>query len=231
VPEQRPPRNRSGSAAADSVASILSAAETAAEQMRAEAESRVRDRIAEGARAADFRVQAAEEEAAEILADARSESERVLREARERDEESKTTVTSEALTIIAKAQENADETVAKATQTAARHRQEAETYTRDLLGEARITAQEVRSEGLELAANLRQMGESLRANAERILRDVQGVHGQMVARIDRVEARSAGLSSESGRPRSDRSRGASREPLDGESDDGIPDVPEFIPRR
>ncbi|HEY5428679.1 MAG TPA: hypothetical protein VIK04_06130 [Solirubrobacteraceae bacterium] len=229
--DQRATPNRSGSAAADRVASILSAAEATAERLRVDAEGRVRDRIAEGDRAADYRVQAAEEEAAEILAGARSEAERVLREAHDRDEESKTTVTSEALTIIAKAQENADETLAKATQIASRHRQEAETYTRDLLSEARLTAQEVRTEGLELAANLRQMGESLRANAERILRDVQGVHGQMVARIDRVEGRRAPASSESRRARSGRSRGGAREAVSVEGDDGIPDVPEFIPRR
>jgi vacuolar-type H+-ATPase subunit H len=220
-------RDRTGAAAADRVASILSAAEATADRMRHDAEARLQDRVAEGDRAAAYRVQAAEEEAAEILATARSESERLLREARERDEEAKTTATSEALMIVAKAQESAEEMVSKATETAARHRQEAETYTRDLLSEARLTAQDVRSEGLELVANLRQMGDSLRANAERILRDVQGVHGNMVARIDKVDARRGGAGSEPRRPRSDRLRDS----LPADGDDGIPDVPEFIPRR
>jgi vacuolar-type H+-ATPase subunit H len=231
MPEQRTSRGRArdrgGAAAADHVASILSAAESAAERIEAETETRVRDRIAEGERAAGYRVTAAEEEAAEILATARTEADRVLKEARGRDEEAKTTATSEALTIIAKAHESAEETITKAAQTAARHRQEAETYTRDLLSEARLTAQEVRSEGLELAANLRQMGDSLRANAERILRDVQSVHGQMMARIDRVESRQLGSSSES----RGRSRSSAREPFDGGGEGEIPDVPEFIPRR
>jgi vacuolar-type H+-ATPase subunit H len=235
VPEQRKTsaggRDRTGGAAADRVASILTAAEAAAERLRTDAEARVRSRIAEGDRAAGYRVQAAEEEAAEILASAKTEAERLLREGRTRDEEAKTTATSEALMIIGNAQQSAEETLASAAQTAARHRQEAETYTRDLLSEARITAQEVRSEGLELVANLRQMGDSLRANAERILRDVQGVHSQMVARIDRVQARSTGGSSESRRPRSDGSGTGARGAFDIDSAGEIPDVPEFIPRR
>jgi len=235
VPEQRKTpaggRDRTGGAAADRVASILTAAEAAAEQMRTAAEDRVRSRIAEGDRAAGYRVQAAEEEAAEILASARMEAERLLRDARLRDAEAKTTATSEALTIIGNAQQSAEETLASAAETAQRHRLEAETYTRDLLSEARLTAQEVRTEGLELVANLRQMGDSLRANAERILRDVQGVHSQMVARIDRVEGRRTGGSSESRRPRSDGSGTVARGAFDVESDGDLPDVPEFIPPR
>jgi vacuolar-type H+-ATPase subunit H len=219
-----------GGATADRVGSILSAAEVAADRIRSDAEARVRDRIAEGDRAAGYRVQAAEEEAAEILAGARTEAERLLREARERDEEAKTTATSEALTIIGKAQQNAEETLSQASASAGRTRLEAESYSSELLSEARVTAQEVRSEGLELVANLRQMGDSLRANAERILRDVQGIHSQMVVRIDRAEARRSS-GAEARRPRSEGSRGTPRAALDAHGDADIPDVPEFIPRR
>src|SRR5581483_3241331 len=57
------------------VASIVGAAEAAAQELRAQAESRARERIAEADRAAENRVRAAEEEAREILAGARAEAE------------------------------------------------------------------------------------------------------------------------------------------------------------
>jgi hypothetical protein len=81
------------------------------------------------------------------------------------------------------------------------------------------------------------MGDSLRANAERLLRDVQALHGQMISRIEVVEAsrqaaavdRSAAerpAPAPSGRARSRKARGREA----GGDDDDI-DVPEFIPRR
>jgi vacuolar-type H+-ATPase subunit H len=192
VPDERIPTARrpaSGSSAADRVASIISAAEAAAEEIREHAESRVRDRIAEADRAATNRVTAAEEEAAEIIANARRQSE----------------------TLIAEALEAADRT-----------RQEAEQLRRELLEDARATAQGVRREGLELVGNLRQTGDSLRTNAARLLGDVQTIHSQMVARIDRAEAN--GLP---GRP----PRASRSVPFDGRARPDLPDVPEFIPRR
>src|SRR5437899_784685 len=47
-------------AAAERVAAIVAAAEEAAEKLRAEAEARMRERIAEGDRAAEYRMRAAE---------------------------------------------------------------------------------------------------------------------------------------------------------------------------
>ena len=213
----------------DRVGSILAAAEETAERIRAETETRARERIAEGKRAADYRVTAAEEEAAEILEAARADAERVVREASERDELARTTATSEALMIVARAQESADATLAEQP---SRRRPAAarrpRSYTRELIWEARQAAQEVRSEGMELVANMRQMGDSLRANAERILRDVQGVHSQLVAKIERVERATRARdspASRAGRTRS-LSRGARRR-----ATATVPDVPEFIPRR
>jgi hypothetical protein len=229
VRTKKPNSNRLS--AADSVASILSAAEAAADSVRAETEARVRDRIAEADRAADYRVQAAEEEAAEMLASARQEVEHLLREAHQRDEQAKTTATGEALTIIANAQQSADQTLAQAAEQAAKREQEADAYTRDLLSEARMTAQEVRSEGMELVANLRQMGDSLRTNAERLLRDVAGVHSQMVARIERAEGSASRAASLPGRTRADGSRPVARGAFDSQADGELPDVPEFMPRR
>ena len=71
------------------------------------------------------------------------------------------------------------------------------------------------------------MGDSLRSNAERILRDVQGVHSQMVTRLDRVEPRGSEPASEPRRTRG----GESRTALEHSEPDDLPDVPEFIPRR
>ncbi len=218
--------------AADSVASIISAAEAAAEQIRHQTEERAGARIAEAQRAADYRVQAAEEEAAEILATARQEGERMRREGRDEAEQAKTTATSEALTIVANAQQHADEALERATEAAATSQREAERYSRELMSEARATADEVRQEGLELVANLRQMGDSLRTNAERILRDVQSVHSQMVARIERAEGDGARRAAPAPRrQRADGTWAGARAAFESPDGDDTPDVPEFIPRR
>ena len=73
----------------------------------------------------------------------------------------------------------------------------------------------------DMDANLREMGNSLRFNSERLLRDVAQIHGQLISRIDRVHENT----------RLPRSSGAStstrRAPSGG--DDEL-DVPEFMPR-
>ena len=84
---------------------------------------------------------------------------------------------------------------------------------------------------MELVANLRQMGDSLRANAERILRDVQGVHSQLVAKIERIERATSPAATAPPRTRADRARDLARGPFAGEGEGDVPDVPEFIPRR
>jgi vacuolar-type H+-ATPase subunit H len=210
--------------AAERVGSIVAAAEAAGERIRAEAEQRMRDRIAEADRAAEHRVRAAEEEAAEIIATARKEAAELVKSGRAEGEEAKTTATSQALTIIGKAQENADATLAEATADATRAREQAEERARELLRDARSAASDVRTEGLELAGNLREMGDAMRSNAERLLRDVQMIHSRMVAEIDRADGGAGRVPS------------AVRESLPGErrrtalSDGGeVLDVPEFIP--
>lgn len=210
----------------------MSAAEAAADQIRSETEDRVLDRIAEGQRAADNRVRAAEEEAAEILANARIESEKLRRDIREEAEVAKTAATSEALAIVAAAHQDAHQAREQATQAVATSQREAERYSRELMSEARMTADDVRKEGLELVANLRQMGDSLRANAERLLRDVSAIHSQMVARIERTEGRAAPRSGAViKRQRLNGGRVGAGVHFEGGSSAEIPDVPEFIPRR
>src|ERR1700730_2785164 len=63
------------------VAGIVDSAERAAHELRAQADTRARERIAEAARAADNRVQAAEAEAQEILHAARAQAELARNEA------------------------------------------------------------------------------------------------------------------------------------------------------
>ena len=211
MPTDRPVRRaRPGPSAADRVDAIISAAEATADEVLRDADARMRARIAEGERAAQYRIVAAEDEAQDLVATAQSESARLERESRERDEAAKTAATSEALAIIARAQEDADAALAAATATAARLRGEADRESRARLSQARAAADAANAEGLELAENLRAMSESLRTNADRLLRDVRSLHGQMISRIEVVEtAQSAG-----DEPWSD-----------------APKVPEFIPRR
>ena len=93
------------------------------------------------------------------------------------------------------------------------------------MSEARRTASDARSEGLELVSNLREMGNSLRANAERLLGDVQTVHRRMLAEIDRDE-RALGLTS--GRVR--RTGGSEPEAPEARGDGADElEIPEFIP--
>jgi hypothetical protein len=228
-----PKRRRAGSAVtADRVGTIVAAAEQAAEDIRLRTEARMRERIAEGTRAADNRVRAAEDEAAEILKQARKEAERA-----------KTIAASEALAIIANAHDEADRTrneaeqaktaaTAQALEIAARARKEAQATAAQMkaqsleaLAQARIASGDVRSEGLELVTNLREMGDALRSNSERLLRDVQAIHSRMVAELDRVDGGASRLSvprdSGARRPRDLGVRG----PTDGDE----LDVPEFIP--
>jgi hypothetical protein len=82
---------------------------------------------------------------------------------------------------------------------------------------------------MELVANLRQMGDSLRSNAERLLRDVQGVHTHMMTRIEHLES-SRRASAAPQRARDPRRRSGRAGAGTGGADDS-PDVPEFIPRR
>jgi hypothetical protein len=49
-------------------------------------------------------------------------------------------------------------------------------------------ADAVRTEGAAISGNLREMGSSLRVNAERLLGDVQSIHAHLRADVDRVES-------------------------------------------
>ena len=77
-------------------------------------------------------------------------------------------------------------------------------------------------------SNLREMSNSLRANAERLLGDVQRVHSSLVAQIARVE-RATGVASGSGSSSSRRRALPSDLATDNSSSSDDLDVPEFIP--
>ena len=178
--------------AAQQVAQIVHAAEEAADQLRAEAETRSRERIAEAQRAAGYRVQAAEEEAAEILAAAKAEAAQLVAEGRKAAEAEAAKVHAEAAEVRASAREEA----------------------RTVTSEARLAAREVLEDGSELSTDLRDLASSLRANAERLLRDIRLAHASMTARLDQA---TPGAPVESD-PRPRRPAGEL-------------DVPEFVPGR
>ena len=186
------------------VAAILTAAEEAAERIRADAEARMEARIAEGDRAAVNRVRAAEEEAAEILAAAKAEADQIRGEAEGR----------------------ALETMARAEDQASRAADEARKRAADLLRDARAVAGDVKSEGVELTEHLRELSDSLRSNAGRLLRDILDAHAALTAELDRVDggAPASAVEAEAG-PRSGRPERRARPRIDGDLD-----VPEFMPR-
>lgn len=265
------------STAAEQVASVLEAAELTAEQLRLEAEERLRNRIAEGERAAELRVAAAEKEAAEILAaardqsstnvaSAREEGSRTLAKAREeaarlrdqgareaklmRDEAEK-----QARRVASEASSNAREVVDKAHSEAerlraegARNHEEAAWRAKDLMRAAEQTAAGIDIDGMEIVRDLRELGDSLRANAERLLRDVQKIHSRMMGQIERIEAaareapkversreapgrgRSRGASAEpDSAPAAEPTRPRRRAPAAPSADGDELDVPEFLP--
>ena len=136
-----------------------------------------------GASAGEQAKAEATSEALTVVARAQDQAEITRAEA----EMAKTQATSEALAIVARAQDSAEAAMAEANAAAAKAKTEAEERARELLREARSTAGDVKAEGLELVENLRQMGDSLRSNAERLLRDVQMIHSRMVAQLDRAD--------------------------------------------
>jgi cell division septum initiation protein DivIVA len=243
------------------VGAIIGAAEDIAEQIRLDAERRLDDRLAEAQRAADNRIRAAESEAAEILSDAREDGAR-LREAagsdakaivegatseardivaraqseadriRMKADEHRENATSDALAVISRAQENADSVLAAATAEAAKLTTAATERSRELIKGARHAAGVVDADGQSIVRDLRELGDSMRSNAARLLRDVQTIHTAMLDQIDRVDPE--GTASEAVRrpaagpvARSQRSGGRRRGGAKGE--DRL-DVPEFIPR-
>jgi hypothetical protein len=174
------------------IAKLIETADAEAQRIRDEAEGRVEERIAEADRAARYRVEAAEAEALELRdkasSDAHEAAERGAREAE-------------------RIRREADE---YATLVRANAEEEALALTR----EARFAAQAVLTEGNQLHDDLQEMSQSLRRNAERLLRDIRDAHARLAGEIDRTVG-----------PDPD---GPRRGPRSARVDFGD-DVPEFIP--
>jgi hypothetical protein len=90
---------------------------------------------------------------------------------------------------------------------------------------------------MELVSNLREMGDALRANAERLLHDIQSIHSRMVSDLEKADpswapnahpdAPDAG--SAAGEPAPTEPTPAAA-PTPARADDEL-DVPDFIPQR
>jgi hypothetical protein len=152
--------------------------------------------------------------------------------------QAKVTATSEALAIVANAQDDADNARKEADAYAVKARADADVQVRELVREARLVTTDVQAEGLELHANLRDMGDSLRSNAERLLGDIQSIHSRMVAELDRIDGGASRPPTGPSAPRvadsrggSSRGRGATSSRSLDRDDFGRDelDVPEFIP--
>ncbi len=92
----------------------------------------------------------------------------------------------EALEILASAQEHADKLLEQAKAAADEVRDGARQDAREIVGEASASAREVLRDGTELSGHLRELSDSLRTNAELLLRDVRLAHAEMTARLDQV---------------------------------------------
>ena len=92
----------------------------------------------------------------------------------------------EALEILAGAQEQADKLLQQAKDAADEIRDTARQDARDIVGEASAAALDALRDGTEMSGHLRELSDSLRTNAELLLRDVRLAHAEMTARLDQV---------------------------------------------
>ena len=140
---------------------------------------------------------------AEILAsaerageDMRAEAERRLRDRiAEADRAASARVSAaeaEALEMLAAAQSEAEKLVREATERAEEVRDAARQDAREIVAEASAAAREVLRDGTDLSGHLRELSDSLRTNAELLMRDIKFAHAEMTARLDQGEGGSSG---------------------------------------
>lgn len=125
----------------------------------------------------------------------------------------------EAEQVRLEAESDAEQLRRDAAEQARAERERAEDRARELIAEARLAAHDVLREGEILSGHLRELSDSLRVNAERLLRDVRDAHEELTARLDRADPTGGG-----------RSR-SSKPPTRGPADARELGVPEFKPRR
>ena len=141
----------------------------------AQASARVADIVAAAERAADELYAQAEKRMRERIAEGDRAAENRVQAAE-----------AEALEILAGAQEAADKVVREAQARADEIRDAARKDSREIVAEASSAAREVVRDGGELSGHLRELSDSLRSNAELLLRDVRLAHAEMTARLDQV---------------------------------------------
>jgi len=191
--EDDPPDSTAG-AVSGRVGEIVEAAEHAAENLRVLAEARVRERIAEAQRAADMRVAAAEQEAAEVLAEAEARSSELAESAAAESEAVRAEARREVAALRVEAERRAVELTHGAREQVERERGEADAYGQQvreeadaraeaLVSDARRAGGDVLAQASELSENLRALGDSLYANADRLLRDVRLAHQALMERV------------------------------------------------
>ncbi|HEX4365012.1 MAG TPA: hypothetical protein VHZ75_10725 [Solirubrobacteraceae bacterium] len=174
------------------------------------AEKRASESVAARVRHVEQIVEAAEQAAADMRASAETRAaERIAEAERAAD-----------LRVQA-ADDEAEQVLADARATAQKTEDEGKARARDLIYEARLATRDVLRDGETLSGQLRELSDSLRANAERLLLDIRAAHGEMTARLDRADP------TRSGSPASNGGRARNSPPAP--SDD--PDVPEFLARR
>lgn len=179
------------SIASSKVAAIVEAAEQAADALRAEAESRARDRIAEADRASDLRVAAAESEAQEIVEHARAQATAAVTQARAAveqihaaAEQARADAQAQAAELLETARTGVAALEQEAQRAAIKTKDEARDEARKLLSEARQAVALVTGEGNDLSHNLHALSESMRRNAERLLGDVRMAHNRLTSELD-----------------------------------------------
>lgn len=184
------------------------------------AQQRASDGAGSAARHVEQIVQAAERTAEELRAAAEARANERIAEAERAGELRVRAADEEAAEIRRAAAAEAQEAVVEAQDAARAAQDKAAKQARKLIYEARAATREVLRDGETLSGQLRELSDSLRANAERLLLDIRAAHAEMTARLDRVDA---DLGPQSGR--------LERDVPGPTSSSGDHEIPEFIPRR
>ncbi len=91
------------------------------------------------------------------------------------------------LRTLAEAEAEARQVVKEAEARAQEVRASSRTEAQEVLNDAHYAAREVVRDGEELTGNLRDLAQSLVRNADRLMRDVHGVHHQLTSRLDEAD--------------------------------------------
>ena len=154
---------------------------------------------------------------AEIVAAAELAAEQMRAHAEQRASERIAEADRAAAMRVDAADAEASELRGEATQQAQAARDKAARDAREVLSEARQAAREVLHDGEQISGHLRELGDALRVNAERLLRDIRLAHAELTSRLDQAE------------PQTDDDHRYEPSPPRAERSTEL-DVPEFIPR-